>query len=254
MAVKSDLATCRQLLALQKNAESIQRTCDRLRSGFKLVAVLEPRPGSAPEATAVQPAVRQLLIDRNPELLELVDESSGTHNAKMELYVGQPQPHDTGWVMVGRDAYHTWVPKRDKKGRQIQETVVEQPSKKEIEEAKRDKKPRPKPKKKKKKVYELVEGEYRVYRASRSVRIPYAVVIEDLRRKTIPVWFGGTVEERSTSAYYDFSGNKKARKSPPVPAEGRGRAPRLLDMRVLQARARAKVPRQVVDTTLGRVE
>jgi hypothetical protein len=252
--VKADLAVCRQLLALAENDQSVQRTCDRLRSRFKLLAVLEEAPGTTPGTRELFPQIDRLLREKNPELIELTDAASGRHTAVMSFWVGPPVVDEAPWRLKKRDAFFRWVPKLDRNGRQIVETVVVPPTARQIADAKENQRPPPPPKEVRKKVWERIFGEFRVFHSRRSVGLPYRVIIRDLRSQTLAVVFSGMVRSSSESSYYEYSGDPRGETPAPVPYRGRTSAPALLSRRALAERALAELPRRVVSTTLKRVE
>jgi hypothetical protein len=254
IAVKADLAACRQLLALMENDESVKRTCDRLLARFKLLAVLEGAAGTLAVTKDLFPGIRKIFVEKHPELIEIVDKASGKHTALMQLWVGEPVVRDIPFRMTKRQAFHRWIPKRDRKGRQIEEIVVIQPTAEEYANAQKVGLPPPEPKKVKKKVWELISGEFRVFSAERSVSVPYLVSIQDLRSKTLAAVFSGEVSSASRSSYYEYSGDPRGEESPPVRCRGRGCAPDLSSASDLAFQALAQIPGRVVDTTLKRVE
>jgi len=254
IAVKADLAACRQLLALVENDESLKRTCDRLRARFQLLAVLQAAPGTLAATKDLFPGIKKLLVEKNPELIEIVDKASGRHTALMQLWVGEPVVQDIPFRMTKRQAFHRWIPKKDRRGRQIEEIVVIQPTAEEYANAQKVGLPSPEPKKVRKKVWELISGEFRVFSAERSVSMPYRVTIQDLRSKTLAAVFSGVVSSASESSYYEYSGDPRGEDRAPVRCRGRGRAPGLQSANDLAFRALARIPGRVVNTTLERVE
>jgi hypothetical protein len=254
IAVKADLAACRQLLALVENNPSLKRTCDRLRARFQLLAVLEGAPGTLAVAKDLFPGIKKLLVEKNPELIEIVDRASGKHTALMQLWVGEPVVRDIPFRMTKRQAFHRWIPKRDRRGRQLEEIVVIQPTAEEYANAQKVGLPPPEPKKVKKKVWELISGEFRVFTAERRVSMPYRVTIQDLRSKTLAAVFSGEVISASESSYYEYSGDPRGEDRTPVRCRGRGCAPALTSANDLAFRALAQIPGRVVNTTLERVE
>jgi hypothetical protein len=255
IAVKADLAACRQLLALVENDESVKRTCDRLRSRFKLLAVLEEAPDTSPVTRKLFVGIEQQIKEKNPELIEIVDRASGRHTASMEVWVGKPVVKDIPLRMTRRQAFHRWIPKKDRRGRQIFDERVIHPTAEEIEDAQKRGLPPPKPKTVRKKVWEEISGEFRVFSAERSAVVPYRVTIQDLRSKTVAVMFSGMVHAKSESTFYEYSGDPRGEDRPPVRCcRGRGCAPALLSGSELAIRALAQIPGRVVNTTLERVE
>ena len=254
IAVRADLATCRQLLALVENDETVKRTCDRLLARFKLLAVLEGAAGTLAVTKDLFPGIRKLLIEKNPELIEIVDRESGRHTAVMQLWVGEPVVQDIPFRMTKRQAFHRWIPKRDRRGRQIEEIVVIQPTAEEYANAQKVGLPPPEPKKVRKKVWELITGEFKVFAAERSVSLEYRVAIQDLRTKTLAAVFSGVVSSASVSSYYEYSGDPRGEDRAPVSCRGRGCAPDLSSASDLAFQALARIPGRVVDTTLKRVE
>jgi hypothetical protein len=254
IAVKADLATCRQLLALVENDESVKRTCDRLRARFQLLAVLEEAKGTLAVTKDLFPVIKKLLIEKNPELIGIVDRASGKHTALMQLWVGEPVVQDIPFRMTRRQAFHRWIPKRDRRGRQLEEIVVIQPTAEEYANAQKVGLPPPEPKKVKKKVWELISGEFRVFASERNVSLPYSVTIQDLRSKTLAAVFSGVVSSASESSYYEYSGDPRGEDRAPVRCRGRGCAPALTSANDLAFRALAQIPGRVVNTTLERVE
>jgi hypothetical protein len=209
-AVKADLVACRRLAALAPRP-AVQRICQRLRQQLGRVVVL----ASDREASGSTPA---LLADltaeiqrRNPELLEVVSGAAGRHDARLVLALREPRHLETGWVPVHREAYHTWVPKLDRGGRQVEMLAVERPSRAEIEEAGQKGQPPPEPRESMEKVWEQVRGEYRHYLAVRSVAIPFEIALEDLRNDTLLLVHSGTGLARSESRYVEYRGHPRAR-------------------------------------------
>jgi hypothetical protein len=254
LALKADLEACRQLLALLEDDRAVTRACDRLRTRFKLVATLELVAGSAPGAQTVLAELPKLVRARNPELLELLDSDGDGRNARLSLWVGSSQQGQTGWVEVKREALHRWVPKLNQKGRQVEQTVIVQPSQKAIKQAAKQGRPRPKPKRVRRKVFEPVSGEVRVQRATRWVRVPFALTIEAQRTASLVVAIQGMAEARSVSAYYELDGDPRSLKKPPTKIRGRENAPALATHRALNESALAKIPGLLVDPMLERIE
>lgn len=254
IAVKADLAACRQLLALVENDQLVKRTCDRLRSRFRLLAVLEEAPGTFAATRSLFPGIEKLLAEKKPELIELVDQSSGQPTARMELWVGEPVVRDIPFRMTRRQSFHRWIPKKDRRGRQIVEEVVIQPTVGQIADAEERGLPPPQPQKVSKKVWEQISGEFRVFAAERSVTLSYRVTIQDLRSNTVAVVLSGEVHSHSESSYYDYSGDPRGENRAPVPCRGRGYAPALLSPSELAYRALVQIPGLVVNTTLERLE
>ena len=154
----------------------------------------------------------------------------------MVLWVGEPRYRNLPWLIKKHDAFERWVPKKDRNGRQVTETVTV------------------KGKKVRKKVWERISGEIKVFHAQRSVALPYRVVIYDLRKNVVALDFSGEVLSDSRSSYYEYTGDPRGEKPPPVRYKGRANAPALLSEKVLTNRALAELPGQVVTTTLKRVE
>jgi hypothetical protein len=255
IAVKADLAACRQLLALVENDEAVKRTCDRLRSRFLLLAVLEEAPDTAPVTRKLFVGIEQQMKEKNPELIEIVDKASGRHTALMELWVGEHVVREIPLRMTQRKAFHRWIPKKDRRGRQLFDERVIHPTAKQVADAKKRGLPPPKPKTVRKQVWEEISGEFRVFAAERSATIAYRVTIQDLRSKTVAVEFSGVVHAASESKYYEYSGDPRGEDRPPVRCcKGRGCAPALLSGSELAIRALAQIPGRVVNTTLERVE
>ena len=255
IAVKADLAACRQLLALVENDESVKRTCDRLRSRFKYFAVLQEAPGTLQITRKLFVGIEQQLRDKNPELIEIVDLASGKHTASLELWVGKPVVKDIPLRMTVRRAFHRWIPKRDRRGRQLEDIILIQPTAEEVANNQKVGLPPPEPKKVRKKVWEEISGEFKVFASERSVSLPYRVTIQDLRSKTVAVEFGGMVNARSESTYYEYNGDPRGEDRPPIRCcKGRGCAPALLSGSELTIRALAQIPGRVVSVTLERVE
>jgi hypothetical protein len=255
IAVKADLAACRQLLALVENDEAVKRTCDRLRSRFLLLAVLEEAPDTAPVTRKLFVGIEQQMKEKNPELIEIVDKASGRHTALMELWVGEHVVREIPLRMTQRRAFHRWIPKKDRRGRQVFDERVIHPTAKQVADAKKRGLPPPKPKKVRKQVWEEISGEFRVFAAERSATMAYRVTIQDLRSKTVAVEFSGVVHAASESKYYEYSGDPRGEDRPPVRCcKGRGCAPALLSGSELAIRALAQIPGRVVNTTLERVE
>ena len=142
---------------------------------------------------------------RNPELFEVVATSHPSLNARMEIYLGDVSQVDTGWVLDNRDAYRSWIPRRDKKGRQMAVEVRVPPTKQAIEKAKKEGKERPKDKKVKKKLWKQVRGEYRYYQATRRALMPYRVDLIDLRTDAVVVSFSGMMNGSASSKYHEYS-------------------------------------------------
>ena len=195
-----------------------------------------------------------MMVEKNPELIEIVDLASGRHNAQMKLWVGQPVIRETPFRMTQRRAFHRWIPKKDRRGRQIVDEIVIQPTAEQIEDAEKRGLPPPKPKKVQKKVWELISGEFRVFAAERSATLAYRVTIQDLRSKTVAVDFSGVAHTRSESSYYEYSGDPRGEDRVPVRCKGRGCAPALPSGKELACRSLVKIPGRVVSTTLERVE
>lgn len=250
----SDLAACRQLVALSESDDAAARMCDRLRSRFRHLAVLATEDPSHPNTAALFPAISQLIKARHPELIEIIDGAEGSATSRLFIQLGEPTVVETGWVEVKRNAYRTWVPKLDKRGRQIVETVSVKPSAKEVERAKKNGEKPPKTKKKKKKVWRQVSGEYRSYRSRRQVTLPYAVSLRDLRDDGLVFSVPGVQQVASESRYYTYSGHPKARTSPPPGAPSRGQARSLTSTEGLVAQILGALPTPIVDAVLERVE
>jgi hypothetical protein len=253
--VRNDVNACYQLLAMLEKDDAVARQCERLRSRFRLSVVLEPAPASTPLAGGILAGIDGETRRRHPRLFEVVDRAANSNNGVLRVFVGAPRTSETGFVQVGRDAFHTWVAKVDKKGKQLEEEVTEQPSKDEIEKAKKDGKPAPKAKKVKKKVWEEVRGEVRRYKNARVVRVPVRVVVESLTDDTLAFELEREQLATSASEYHEYTGDPRARaEHQPKTPEGRASAPALKGEAELVSTALASLPTEIVATILEKVE
>ena len=251
----SDLAACRQLLALGVTDTFVERRCQQLLVAFKYFAALRVAPGSQLVTADLFPKLVHEVRSRNPELFEVVATSHPSLNARMEIYLGDVSQVDTGWVLDNRDAYRSWIPRRDKKGRQMVVEVRVPPTKQAIEKAKKEGKERPKDKKVKKKLWKQVRGEYRYYQATRRALMPYRVDLIDLRTDAVVVSFSGMMNGSASSKYHEYSGHPRARKSiSNAGPEGRHRARALPDIDHLMAGELATVPGQMATSLVEHVE
>ncbi len=251
--VQADLATCQQLAALSQDAE-VARNCERLLAHLKHVLTATVADGSSRAAAGVLDDVAAEISRRKPELLEIVPAEAERENGVLRLYVGEPEVDESDFVLVQRDAYHTWVPKRGPRGQQLTEVVTVEPSAEEVARAERAGKPKPSPRKVTKKVWQQVHAEYRHYRAYREVRIPYRVVIEDLRSRTLIAVQSGIAELASESRYFEYEGPKEAQKpTPQGSAPGRARAARLPSRNELGQEILRALPARIVKELLERL-
>jgi hypothetical protein len=208
--VKADLAACRRLAVLAPRPD-VQRTCRRLRRQLGRIVVLAPGREASNATGAMLEDLAVELERRNPELLEVVPVTAGRHDARLVVSLREPRHLETGWVPTRREAYHTWVPKLDRRGRQVEALATERPSRAEIEEATQKGQSPPEPGESMEKVWEHVHGEYRHYRAVRSIAVPFEVALEDLRNDTLMLVHSGTGRARSESRYVEYRGHPRAR-------------------------------------------
>ena len=242
--MRADLDGCRQIQALVARDSSIARICERLLAHFKLHAVLQVDKDSVSVVMDLGAFIRQRMRAKNPELIALIPAASPRQNARMIVWIGKASKDESPWYLASRKAFHRWVPKLDRTGSQIEETVVIAPSGVDA-----------KPTKKRKKVWELISGEYRIFRSARRISLPYEVRIEDLRTSTIVVMHTASIQVDSRSSYYEYVGHPAGQTDPPpVPAQGRRGAPSLQSHRVLVSQALRRLPDQVVQATLERLE
>jgi len=253
-AVKTDLVACRRLTALAPDA-GVRQTCQRLRRQLGRVVVLTPGREASTVTRAVLVDLTTELQRRNPELLEVVPPAAGRHDARLVVTLREPRQMDSGWVQVHREAYHTWIPKLDRRGRQVEALAVEQPSRADVDEARQKGQPPPEPRESMEKVWEHVRGEYRHYRTVRSVAIPYEVTLEDLRNDTQLLVHAGTGRAHSESRYVEYRGHPRARD-----AERAGGTPARDDARPLSAwsalvqQAQRSIVVGIADEVLARVD
>lgn len=224
----SDLATCNSLRSLACDDEDINRTCDRLLTTFKRVAVLVPASGTHAGTGALLPYTAQAIVSQHPELLAAVNAGDATQNAQLEVFIDTPKTVQTDWTLERRDAFHKFVPRLDAQGRQVTETVTVAPTQADIDEAKKNKAPAPKPTTVVKTVWDLVAGEYRHFRAQRTVTVPYRAILTDLRQGTLASAVAGELQVLSESRYHTYTGSPRGRESPePAGATRREDAPAL---------------------------
>lgn len=258
--LRSDLALCRQLLALGSGRNSaVARNCQSLREHFKSYAALGWAPGSSDPGgnwlASLQAEVRRL----NPELLDLVPETDERTNGSLKIFVGRPASADSGWHLMARQVYRKAIPLRDKRGRPVKETVELPPTQKQIDAAKRAKKPPPGNRRVVKQVYFHVSGEWKKYRREVRVQVPYVV---RLRRQsegenfTVPTAFGDVLANRATTFYEQYSGHPLANPRPKhTHANARAAAEQKLpSTQHLATRVLTDLPRIIAARTLAQVE
>jgi hypothetical protein len=253
-AVVADLVACRRLAAMAPRP-GVLRTCQRLRRQLGRAVVLAAGRGASEATPALLEDLAAELERRNPELLELVPVAAGRHDARLVVRLREPRLLDSGWVPVRREAYRTWVPKLDRSGRPVEALAAERPSRAEIEEARQKGQPPPTPRESMEKVWEQVRGEYRHYRAVRSVAIPFEVALEDLRDDTLLLVHSGTGRARSESRFVEYRGHPRARD-----ARRAGAAPARVDAKPLSSwaalseRAERSIVVDIVDAVLEKVD
>jgi len=251
--VEADLVTCRQLAALRRD-EAVERTCARLLGRLKWMAALAVGPGSHARTAELFAPLTAAVQGVKKELFAIVPSGDESTNATLDIFVGAPEVSELPWTLVEKDAFHTWVPVRDKKGEQIEETVTVEPTQSEIDDAKCHKRPPPEPKKVKKKVWELTSGTYRHYRQARTVRLPYTVTLRDERGGLLANVLAGGVDASADSTYHEYQGDPRARRAaaPPSP-EGKGKSARLPEASELVDRAFRQLPKAVAQAILEKI-
>lgn len=253
--VRHDVGACYQLLAMLEKDDAVARQCERLRSRFRLSVVLEAAPASAPTVVNILGGIDSETRRRHPRLFEVVDRGANRDNGVLRVFVGAPRTTDTGFLLVGRDAFHAWVAKVDKKGKQLEEEVTEPPSKDDVEKAKKAGKPAPAPKKVKKKVWEEVRGEVRRFKNARVVKVPVRVVVESLTDDTLAFELEREQVATAASEYHEYTGDPRAKaEHVPKTPEGRASAPVLESEPQLVSRALAQLPTEIVAAILEKVE
>jgi len=251
----SDLQACRQIQALEIDDHFINRRCDLLLNQLKLVASTITTSDSHPLGHQVIEALKQKIIAQNPELLGFTKPSAKDRNAQMHLKLGPYSQSDTGWYLSGRDTYHTWVKKLDKKGRPITRRVavpappptkkVEQNQKKEKEEKKFEDK----------QVWIQIRGDYRFYQNQRNISLPFQLTLVDLRDNSQVVAYEGHVQSQSIRRYFDFLGHPRARKTINNRGrEGQHTAPPLESVDTLLRQAAGNISTPLAKVILKRIE
>ncbi|MBI5508582.1 MAG: hypothetical protein HY903_07500 [Deltaproteobacteria bacterium] len=249
--VKADLVACRQLLAMVEDDPALARLCDRLRARFKLVVAVSADGDAARLLAPITAEVTR----RHPELFEIVPLEAKRHNAVLRLSLQAAVVDEQDFLMTGRQAFHTFVPKTGKGGGQLEEEVTVPPTDDEINAAKRKGQPPPGPKKVKKKVWEEVKGEVQDFTARRAVSVPYQVVIESLVSDTIAVELAGAHAASDVSRYHEYFGDPRAKSTHGRDTPNGRRNARPLAARVtLQDRVQSELPQLIVNAILERVE
>ena len=250
----SDLRACRQLQVFDSSDTSLKRRCDRLLKTLKLYASIRISNGSSSLASPLSSLLGKKIMNLNPELIEFIKEDSNQKNSHMHIYVGSPSHIENPWTLTQRDAYRKWIEKKDSKGRPIKKQVTTHPTKDEIEKAKKEKKPVPQPKTVWKKAYQQVKGEYLRFEASRQVKIPYRVRIENLQSRTTVFELENVVDAKDVSHYYEFRGDPRAVKAHLKSQTGRATAKPLSTQRDLMNQAANKTVNLVSKAILERIE
>ena len=190
---------------------------------------------------------------------EQVAEGDGheRHSAMLYVFLAEPKHHDSGWVLYKRDAFHDWVPRKDRSGKQIVDEIKVKPSKSEIKKARKAGKKVPKTKVIKKKVWDQVQGDFRYYKRIKKASIPYVLVLSDLRQQKYVAAFAGEVEKKSEAKYYEYTGNqeiKSKRKIQNSGGEGRPRRNALARKDTLLREVYKELPKVMSQQTIKRVE
>jgi hypothetical protein len=242
----SDLVACDTLQSLVPDDTDVSRACDRLVRAFKHVAVVELVPGSFPAGSGVAAATVQAIAGQHAELLESLAAASGEENAKLQIFVDAPKATSFDYTLERRDVYHTFVPRLDREGRQITETVMVPPSADDIAQAQQQHRPAPGPHPEVKKVFEEVVGEYRHFLAARDVAVRYWATLIDQRDGTLVTSVSDIARARSESRFALYSGDPRAQRPPERGlAMRRGDAPALRPEADLIREAFNSMPAQI---------
>lgn len=215
--LRSDLAVCRQLLALQSDrGSSVARRCESLREHFKHYASIEVTPESQPADPNWLTAVMAAFNKRHPELFGLVNGDDGRRNARLRITLGRFAHEDTGWHLADRIAYRKAVAIRDRKNRLVKETVKVPPTQAEIDRAKKSGKPVPQERLVVKQLYRHTAGELFVFNRVIWAAAPVTV---SLQRDTADgaittVEFTERVATRAEARYETFEGDAEANPRP----------------------------------------
>ena len=253
----NDLRRCRQLQAIGGDDDYIARTCDNLLQKFKHYAQLQAGTHSYVGTQDVLGDLRESITAYHPELLEIVDKGHERHSAMLYVFLAEPKHHDSGWVLYKRDAFHDWVPRKDRSGNQIVDKITVKPSKSEIKKARKAGKKAPKAKVIKKKVWDQVQGDFRYYIRTKKASIPYVLVLSDLRQQKYVAAFAGEVEKKSEAKYFEYTGNqeiKSKRKIQNSGGEGRPRRNALARKDTLLREVYKDLPKVMSEQTIKRVE
>lgn len=208
----SDLRACKQLMALETDDPLITRRCSQIVNKLKLIAAIKVHPDSYPEGYKLPDSLGALIRNANPELLEIVPTQSPNKNAEITVYFGAPQVNDTGWYISKQDSYHQWVEQLDKRGRPMTRVLTIPPTPAEIKAAKDAGREVPKAKTVRKKLWVEVQGNYMFFSSDRTIRVPYRLTITDLRNQTTRLELDGLSSSKSSSTYYTYRGDQRARK------------------------------------------
>lgn len=246
----SDLIACQRTAAFRPDA-TIARTCERLRSRFRMIAKVRTAGSSHPETPHVASTIERLVRTANCETFEIVSEDNALVNASLVLDIGNREERSQPWTLSLLERYHTWVPKRDGSGNQVEEVVSREPSPADIEKANREGKKKPGPKEEKKKVWEQVEGTYREYSRSRTVMVPYSVTLIDERMGAIIFALTGIAEAESTAHYHEYEGDRRAKTSS---YKGAPQPTPLEEPSVLESRALDELAERLARRILEKIE
>ena len=249
----SDLRTCKQLLALGLEDPLTERRCKQILNKLRLTADIQVDGTSYPPAFRLAGPLGQAITSTNPELLSIVNSADSNRNATIRLHLSPPVVDDTGWFVSTQDAFHTWVHKVDRWGSPVKKTITVYPTKEQISAAKKAGRKPPEPRKEKKQVWEEVEGAYTWHKNNRTVHINFRVTVIDLRKETEVAQFSGTVTKSSSSTYFTYRGDRRARKSVSG-NDGRHNAPPLPTINTLVSKINNSLPSQLGERIVKRLD
>ena len=246
---RGDLDTLGQAMALDPGNSLLKQRYETLLDMFKYYTVVHFDRHSAIRSNGIKKLISNRLRQAKNELIEPVSANSQKYNADIDLYIGRTQRFDTGWVMVGRRAYHKWVPRRNYKGQIIRETVRVCAK---VIDAKGN--PVVKCHKERKIVYMQVYGELRFFQRHIEVDIAYKALLNHLGRHSVARASAGTATDGASSRYFVYSGSRFARERPAGWPEGRRNARSLPHVKRLTERALYKISVDIAERLSNSIE
>jgi len=247
-----DLLILRSLIAIDPKDKNARETYERLLKHFKYVARLSFSRLSKVTKQEILEAIHAEMASRNPELVEL---SSSETNSQVLVYIGEPLMTDTGWRLIQREAFHTWVPMVNPRTKeQIFEIERRCPTDQEIETARKAGKPPPQCVEIRKPCFELVQGELFFYQRRLSVIVPWSVELQHLGKNEVRTVISGEATNSAMSQYFEYRGDPRAKRYPSGWPEGKNNAQPLPSLSQVAEGAIHSIPSSIVQYLLDRVE